>query len=315
MALSGCLNNTKTSPPPAGPIPITIPTEAEKPAASPPKPPAPIMVNPSENSQELAEYYRNVQQDLLVQGLLRTDGGGVDTPYTDTDLVEDFIAIAFYDEYSQNEGLIRSSGEEVGLTKWTTPVRIRMEFGKSVDKEIRKKDRAELERYAKRLSRVTGHPITISNKSPNFYVLVMSEDDRMHLVKRIKEVMPETSPAALSAIADLPRSIHCLVVTFSSEDRRSQLRQSIALIRAEHPDLTRKACIHEEVAQGLGLTNDSPHARPSIFNDDDEFAYLTTHDEDLLRILYSPELKPGMSIKEATPIVRKLARRLKFEGS
>jgi hypothetical protein len=44
------------------------------------------------------------------------------------------------------------------------------------------------------------------------------------------------------------------------------------VIRAEHPDLLRLSCLHEEIAQGLGLPNDSPRARPSIFNDDEEFA-------------------------------------------
>ena len=61
------------------------------------------------------------------------------------------------------------------------------------------------------------------------------------------------------------------------------------------------------MAQGLGLANDSPQARPSIFNDDDEFALLTTHDEMLLKILYNPALSPGMSAEAARPVVRRLA--------
>ena len=64
----------------------------------------------------------------------------------------------------------------------------------------------------------------------------------------------------------------------------------------------------EELAQGLGLANDSPYARPSIFNDDDEFATLTRQDELFLKILYHPQLQPGMSIETAQPIVQKLAK-------
>ena len=60
---------------------------------------------------------------------------------------------------------------------------------------------------------------------------------------------------------------------------------AVAVIRAELPDRMRLSCIHEELAQGMGLANDSPDARPSIFNDDEEFAYLTTHDERMLRML------------------------------
>jgi len=82
------------------------------------------------------------------------------------------------------------------------------------------------------------------------------------------------------------------------------------VIRSEHPDLLRLSCIHEELTQGLGLPNDSPRARPSIFNDDEEFALLTDQDELLLRILYNPALRPGMTAAEARPIVESLARRL-----
>ena len=38
--------------------------------------------------------------------------------------------------------------------------------------------------------------------------------------------------------------------------------RAFAVIRAEHPDLLRLSCLHEEIAQGLGLANDSPRARP-----------------------------------------------------
>jgi hypothetical protein len=68
--------------------------------------------------------------------------------------------------------------------------------------------------------------------------------------------------------------------------------------------------MHEEIAQALGLANDSPRARPSIFNDDEEFALLTGQDELMLRMLYSPELQAGMTEAEARPIIQTLARRL-----
>ncbi len=82
------------------------------------------------------------------------------------------------------------------------------------------------------------------------------------------------------------------------------------MIRAEHPDLLRLSCLHEEIAQGLGLANDSPLARPSIFNDDEEFGLLTTHDEYLLKMLYDPRIRPGMTAEEAIPVARTIANEL-----
>ena len=73
---------------------------------------------------------------------------------------------------------------------------------------------------------------------------------------------------------------------------------------------TGKTMLAEEVAQGLGLPNDSPTARPSIFNDDEEFALLTTQDELLLKMLYDPRLSPGMTPDEARPILREIADEL-----
>ena len=57
----------------------------------------------------------------------------------------------------------------------------------------------------------------------------------------------------------------------------------------------------------MGLANDSPSARPSIFNDDEEFALLTKHDAMLLKMLYDKRLTPGMNAEVATPIVRSIA--------
>ncbi len=285
------------------------------PSETPPKarpaalipPPSPDAAGPSLRSQNMTRYYSRVQANLLAQGLLRTDGGGVDTPYSDTDLLRNFDRIAFYDEYARNRGLTRSDGTAGGLRKWTSPVRMKVEFGDSVPEAQRKADLQTITAYAARLARVTDHPISAgTSNGANFHVLIMGEDDRAAAVARIRQLVPDINQTSLDIINTLPRSIHCLVVAFSGTEDDHTYRRAIAFIRAEHPDLMRRSCVHEELAQGLGLANDSPRARPSIFNDDDEFALLTTHDEELLRLLYSPRLTPGMTAEEAHPILREL---------
>jgi len=261
---------------------------------------------PSANSLALAQYYRRLEADLLNRGLLRRDGGGPDTPYTDTDLARNFERIAFYDEYAQGAGFRPSSGRAGGLRKWDRPVRMAVEFGSSVPDEQRARDKAMVADYAARLARITRHPISANSSKPNFHVLIMGEDDRGEALARIRQIVPNAGPSTIAIFRDMPRTIHCLVVAFSGEGEDFTYRRAIAFIRAEHPDLMRQSCVHEELAQGLGLADDSPQARPSIFNDDDEFALLTTHDEELLRLLYSPDLKPGMTADQARPIIRRL---------
>jgi hypothetical protein len=274
-----------------------------RPGQTTPKPPT-----TSAASEQLRVYYAHTEADLLTRGLLRTDGGGPDTPFTADMLARNFEQIAFFDEYARGQGLERSSGEAGTLRRWSRPVRLAVEFGPSVPQAIRTEDTAIVSDFTARLATITGHPISMANRRTNFHVMVMGEDDRDFLLDRVNTIIPDASTSTLSLFRNLPRSIHCLVVAFSRPDDDNDYRTAIALVRAEHPDLLRKSCYHEEISQGLGLANDSPEARPSIFNDDDEFALLTTHDEALLRILYDPRLSIGMPLDQARPIIRILAR-------
>jgi len=272
---------------------------------------APAPVARSTKSQDLARYYASLQNDLLTRGLLRTDGGGPDTQFSPDDLARNFETIAFFDEYSRGTATpSRRLGASGQLSRWTGPVRISTEFGASVSLEQRNKDKASITGYAARLARVTGHPISAVSGNGNFHVFVAGEDDSAYVQQRLKQLVPNISQAELNLFTDLPRSYYCLVVAVSDAHATSTYTRAVALIRAEHPDLVRLSCIHEEIAQGLGLPNDSPRARPSIFNDDDEFALLTTHDEMLLKMLYDPRLKPGMTTDQAQPVVRIIAREL-----
>ncbi len=255
----------------------------------------------------LRSYYARVQEDLLAQGLLRVDGGGVDTPFTDRMLARNFERIALAEEYTRGAGLQPSSGALGEIKKWLVPVRVDVTFGDSLSAEDQAQDRQTLGAYTRRLSRVSGHPISLVSSQANFHVLVMGEDDKAQLRATLDRIVPGMEASSRAIFLNLPRSIHCLVVAFADTNSGSAYRQAVALVRTEHPDLTRRACYHEELAQGLGLANDDQNARPSIFNDDEEFALLTTHDELLLKILYDPSLTPGMTADQARPIVRTLA--------
>lgn len=266
----------------------------------------PPLTDPSPESEALTRYYTRLQSHLLAQDLLRTGGGGVDTPYSKADLARNFERIAFYNEYARGAGLRASSEGPDILRRWDSPVRMKLEFGPNVSQEVRDTDENVVARYAGRLSRITGHPITLSNRTPNFHVIISTEDDRDMVVDRVKELVPGIGTATEGIIRNPPRSIYCLVLTFISPDAPATYDRAIALIRAEQPPLMRQSCIHEELAQGLGLGNDSAAARPSIFNDDEEFALLTSHDEELLRLLYHPTLKPGMTLNQARPLITRI---------
>jgi len=288
----------------------TVPTSVPVPPERPDRAVAPAEAAPSAASVAMRARLARVEATLLSRGLLRTDGGGPDTPFNDRQLAENFIRIALYDEYVLRGGSFVAQNTPSRLRRWEQPVRMAVEFGAGVPEAQRARDRAELRAYAAQLSRASGHPIRMADgPGANYHVLILNEDERRAYGSRLQQIVPGIDPVSISTILDLPESTFCVVFAFSS-GQSSAYTRAVAVIRAEHPDKMRLSCIHEEVAQGLGLANDSPSARPSIFNDDEEFALLTRHDELLLKMLYDKRLRPGMTPEQARPIVETMAYEL-----
>lgn len=279
--------------------PAAPPDDTREPVAAAAVAPIPT----STESAALRAYLAQVQSSQISQGLLRRDGGGPDTPYTSAMLARNFERVAFFSEFAQ-AGI--AAGSPGVLQRWQAPIRMQVIFGPTVPPSKQARDKADIEAYAKRLARVTGHPVSVGS-NPNFLVYIVSEDDRTQTINRSATRLTGVDRRNLADIRDIAPEVYCAVATYGSGRTAHVYSAAIAVIRAENPDLLRLSCIHEELAQGMGLSNDSPRARPSIFNDDDEFALLTSHDEDLLGMLYDPRLAPGITLAEARPIIRQLA--------
>ncbi|ABV94526.1 hypothetical protein Dshi_2793 [Dinoroseobacter shibae DFL 12 = DSM 16493] len=271
--------------------------------------PTPRAVPPvvSEESLEAAEFYARFQQRQLTAGLMRTDGGGPDTPYNARQLAENFERIALFDEYTLRAGRFVAEQSESRLRRWAGPVRVQAIFGPATPPERKAQDSAALRDYTRRLARLTGADIRTSTGGGNYHVLFLNVDELRAAGPLLRELIPQIDDATLRDITTLDRFTFCSVYAISTRAEPYTYTTAVAIIRSEHPDLMRLSCIHEEIAQGLGLANDSPDARPSIFNDDDEFALLTSHDERLLQMLYDPRLTPGLTPEEARPLVRQIA--------
>jgi hypothetical protein len=261
-------------------------------------------------SEALHAYYTRVEQRRLTDGLMRRDGGGPDTPFSARNVTDNFLRIALYDEHTIVNGRATSRASATTLRRWEAPVRMVLNFGATVPLATQIQDRATVAAYADRLSQLTRHPVSLSDGADgNFHILVVSEDERRNSAPLLREIIPGIDDTTIQLITEMPRSTFCLVVAFA-RNGGNVYTDAVAVVRSEHPDLTRLSCYHEELAQGLGLPNDSPDARPSIFNDAQEFALLTSHDEFLLRILYDRRLRPGLTEREARPIVTRIAQEL-----
>lgn len=257
----------------------------------------------------LVTLYAEVEGGLTASGRMRRDTAPSDAPFTVEDLVRNFERIALYDEYVEIGGRFIQAETPALLRRWNRPVRVGVVTGALLPERKSLRDRAHVAAFTQRLARLTGLDMRMDDGNDvNYLVLVLSTKEQRIFATEAATRYSQFEPAVSDALRDAPLDTFCTAYAFADPQDPSLYAAVMVLVRAEHPPLTRLSCIHEEMAQAMGLPNDSPDARPSLFNDNLEFAFLTEHDEILLRMLYDPRLRPGMSAEEARPLLPEIAR-------
>ncbi len=243
--------------------------------------------------------------DLRAAGKLRADRAPIDAPYTAADLARNFAKIGFGSEFEIVDGEYTavSADRSAPLTRWGGPVRYAL-FG---DHEAH--DAAAVRRFADRLTAATGLEIREAGANPNLLVFFLGPQGRAQvsrLFAREADYRPLTD--LFGAWARDPKWPCAAEFYYHApgQPRAHEIYFAVVYIRTEVTGLSRRSCIEEEIAQTLGLARDDPTLRPSIFNDDEEFALMTDHDAALLSLLYDPRLQPGMTVVEAMPVVRRI---------
>lgn len=258
--------------------------------------------------------FRAVDAALRDAGRMKVDRLAREVPLTPELLATNFAKTAFGEEFVLAGGLTLPADALSGdndrlsgnLRKWTGPIRF------ALTDRVTEVDRGLVAGLTKRLARRTGLIIRpAGDERPNMFVRILGASDRAEIARAFRD-LPEESPLAelFLAWAQAPEWPCAGEIYFSGpeSDRRFEIALAMIYIRDEVRGLSRQACLEEEISQSLGLVRDDPTVRPSIFNDDEEFALLTRHDELLLQILYDPALAPGMDRATAAPIVARLAR-------
>ena len=241
------------------------------------------------------DLFETYQSEMRQRGYLRTETDPQDAPFTNARLVENFRRIAFY-TYPNDERHVPKP-----LTKWQAPIRY-IVMGTEADL-------TEVDRLMARLARLTRLEIErVGEDEANFVVLLLDEREQRAARRTFADAESRAFfESFVSAIFD------CGAIADWSDDD-PEITRALVYLHGDLDGLYRRLCFHEEISQSFGLFNDDPTVRPSIFNDDDEFALLTTHDEYLLRILYDPRLKSGMTPEEAMPLVARIVEELRPGG-
>ncbi len=266
----------------------------------------------SRSSATLSDYYRGIEKQLVTRGYLRSNRRPA--KLNSDVLASNFMAIAMRSEYSLKGGGISRSGHATHLRRWEQPVRIGVLFGSSVSAAQKRADLTAIRGVAARLKRASEHPVKVVDEKPNFHILVLNDQERANARPLLKKLVPSLSRAAQNAVVRMQPNVFCMVIAVPGKTRLEGYQKAIAVVRAEHPPVMRQSCMEEELAQGMGLANDSREAWPSIFNDDEEFGVLTHHDELLLKMLYHDSLSPGMSARAVSGQVKALAQKMLGSG-
>ncbi|MCY4445462.1 MAG: DUF2927 domain-containing protein [Rhodobacteraceae bacterium] len=262
------------------------------------------------SNEYLFNYYSNLQASYLARGFLKGNEQSDTINFNADILARNFENIALYDEYIIKNGRYVFQTTPSKLRKWLQPIRVKVIHGESIPETRRESDYQLITEYFDRIGSLIKHPIVFTDNNPNFFIIVMNVEEYRSSRGLIQAEVGKTPKAVEeSIIASSPRVL-CSAYTITRDKRSSEFIRAIVALKDEQRGIMRESCVHEEIAQAMGLVNDSYIARPSIFNDDEEFAFLTRHDELLLQILYDDRIELGMKVEEARPIVRQIAGEL-----
>lgn len=96
--------------------------------------------------------------------------------------------------------------------------------------------------------------------------------------------------------------------------RQAELTGAAIFVPADTTPQDVRDCLHEEITQALGPANDLYRLPDTIWNDDNLHGIATPFDMLMLRVLYQPELKSGMSRDEVAATLPKILARENPKG-
>lgn len=211
---------------------------------------------------------------LLAASMLVLAGGALSetrSPWPAREvLARQFERIAFTSEFGGENRAGR-------LIRWSGPIRVRLS-GHMPDRF-----RAEVERQLGELRELSGLAIAIAGEGSEGLPASMT-------------VEFSNSRGGTAFDPDAP----CRTLIWETD----HVIHRVQIYIAPYPDRVRRHCIAEELTQALGLADDSPLIRDSIYHDDSARQRIAPWDALMVRILYDPRLRPGMLKAEAIPIVR-----------
>jgi len=213
-----------------------------------------------------------------------------DPRFSDERIIEDFVTIALGREYDADEA---RAGR---LIRWTRPLRVTA-TGPRPDLWAQ-----AFERHMRRLARITGHPIELRSDGEVDAIAIFVPRLTAQAVAAHATIYRRMFPDDVRYEAMIARiasgALNAVSLTSLRVYRHYSISAAVAFSPLVQGPRVVRQCIIEEMAQAMGLPNDSDDVQPSIFNDRSPDIELTSKDILLLRLLYHRALRPGMTTAE-----------------
>ena len=198
--------------------------------------------------------------------------------FTDSEIIEGFLKIAFGAEY-------HLAGRVDRIRKYEGPVRVFTD-GTRAD---RKAQLANI--VADIAARVQHLDIAMagSNEDANVQVKLVRDRDLYSTIatfygnERAREIRSSLDPQCLSGFR---------------KNEKYEIEHSDVILTVDNGDFVFFDCAYEELLQSLGPINDSSSVPWTMFNDNVSMGYFDVYDQYLLNLLYDPRIKAGMTVQE-----------------
>lgn len=210
-----------------------------------------------------------------------------------------YIAQSFAEIVMRNE----FSAPVSPVRKWTKPIRVWV-LHKVGDQALHQ---SLLEMHLKHLASLTQRSITIIDREAeaDLKVVFSKQDD---FKQDITQYLGANSASHIYATV-------CMANI--QVNTKFEIVKAAVVIPVDQAIMHRKlvSCIVEELTQVMGLPNDSEKVYPSIFNDKTPDDLLTGLDGLLIKLLYHPSVKAGMTAPQALPVINRILQDWQRDGT
>jgi hypothetical protein len=203
--------------------------------------------------------------------------------FTDSEIIEGFLKIAFGAEY-------HLAGRVDRIRKYEVPVRVFAD-GNRADRK------AQLSKVVADIARRVQHlDIAMADNSDGAHVLVKLVRDRdlfrtistFYGSERAREIHTSLDPQCLSGFR---------------KNEKFEIEHSDVILTVDNGDFIFFDCAYEELLQSLGPINDTSSVPWTMFNDNVSMGFFDVYDQYILNVLYDPRIKAGMTVGEVKAVL------------